>query len=67
MQIKSVPVELESLQALCYLEDQVEALVWLTCGQGQNLTLHTMVRHVLQQAKYCQQDCTILQHEAHGH
>ena len=56
--VEMLPVELEGLQTLCHLEDQVEALVWLTGGKRQNLTLHSVVCHVLQQGTQYKQGCS---------
>ncbi len=50
-QRRCVPVQLEGLQSLGHLKDEVEALVWLTSGKWQNLTLNSMVLHVLQHEK----------------
>ncbi len=61
---RRIPVELEGLQPLSYLKDQVEALIWLTCGKWQDLTLHSMICHVLQQGEGCQ---TAKHGKIHGH
>ncbi len=45
---RHAPVQLEGLQPLSHLKDEVEALIWLTCGKWQNLTLNSVVLHVLQ-------------------
>ncbi len=50
-QQRCVPVQFEGLQSLSHLENEVEALVWLTCGKWQNLTLNSMILHVLQHEK----------------
>ena len=48
------PVDLELLQLFSNLEDEVEALVGLVCGEGKHLIIHTMVLHVLQHSRgYC--------------
>ena len=46
-----LPVEFECLKPLSNLENQVEALVWLACGEWQDLALDSMVSHVLQQER----------------
>lgn len=43
-----LPVKFECLKPLSNLENQVEALVWLARGEWQDLTLDSMVSHVLQ-------------------